>query len=209
MIEAVKDLLSAAGALATGHQQLLDRVCAIVRPHGVDVLELQPTFEGSWLLRVRLIGGVVAATANVCDPPPLVGVPLAPPDPPYLSPARTSPPFVGDGTSDLMAMIVAADSGVRLPPARDVRGTGEWPLLSEDGRLTMLAGTIAGDAFLSLQHLGFGADAERISAATAQAREQYRTEVTRAGVADQRADAYLEAFEAAAARARLQILDEG
>jgi hypothetical protein len=207
MMETVDDLLNAAASLVRGHDQLLDRVRAVVRPYGVEVLELHSAGEGSWLLRVAFRGVAGAQEAGV--PGPAGRVPLAPPDPPYISPARMSPPFVGDGASDLMAMIGAADSGVRLPPTGGGNEAGDWPLLSDDERLTMLAGTIAGDAFLSLQHLGFGADADRISSATAHAREQYRTEVARAGVPAPQADAYLDAFEAAAARARLQILDEG
>lgn len=207
MMETVDELLNAAAALVRGHDQLLDRVRAVVRPYGVEVLELHSAGEGSWLLRVVFRGVAGAQESGVQDASGRV--PLAPPDPPYTSPARTSLPFVGNGTLDLMAMIDAADSGVRLPPAGRGNQGCDWPLLPDDERLKMLAGTIAGDAFLSLQHLGCGADAERISSATAHAREQYRTEVARAGVPAPQAGAYLDAFDAAAARARLQILDEG
>jgi hypothetical protein len=169
---------------------------------GVEVLSLQPGEAADvWDLRVRIPTPTVrhapthAPAATVDDEPE-----------PFVSPARHAEPFVGDGTVDLPRLIAASDPRVRVPPRGTRLGDSPPPLDAEE-RLRMLAGTIAGDALLSLQHQGRERDGAAVRDALGRAREHYAREVERAGGGT--GAELLARFDAAADGARRQLVGVG
>lgn len=193
--------LSAQFALARDvRTELLRLLTALGATCGLEVLRLQPGEAADvWDLRLRVLGPAVrhgAAAAEVEDEPE-----------PFVSPAREAEPFVGDGTTDLPRLIAASDARVRIPPRGRGAPGSPPPALGAEERLRMLAGTIAGDALLSLQHQGRERDDAAVRDALARAREHYAREVERAG--GRAGEGLLAGFGAAAERARGELLGVG
>jgi hypothetical protein len=158
---------------------------------GVEVLRLRPGEEADvWELRLRIPSAAVGA-ATTTTVPSGEGE-----EEPFVSPARDAEPFVGDGTADLLRLIAASDPRVRIPP-RGRFSEAAPPPLGAGERLRMLAGTIAGDAVLSLQHQGRERDGAAVRDALARAREHYAREVERTGGPEE----LVAGFDAAAERA--------
>jgi hypothetical protein len=167
---------------------------------GVEVIRLQPAEVADvWDLRLRVSAPAIRQTATAAE----VEDELEP----FISPARDAAPFVGDGTADLPRLIAASDPRVRIPP-RGGRAPGlPPPPLGAEERLRMLAGTIAGDALLSLQHQGRDRDGAAVRDALARAREHYACEVERAG--GRAGEDLLAGFDRAAERARGELVGAG
>jgi hypothetical protein len=177
----IADLVRLAASYDAGHRVLLDHARRLAALHGVEVLDVRSTGEdGTLEVRVRL-------SAWKTDPP---AQPLGdtadhrtialPPEPPFVSPVRASAPFEGDGTTDVPRFIREADPVVIIPPRHAPAGI--FPVaLGPEERVRMLAGTIAGDVLLSLEHQGRHLDAAAVDGALLVGRDQYAGEVERAG----------------------------
>lgn len=203
MSEELLSRLSAQFALARGvRTELLRLLGELGATCGLEVLRLQPGEAADvWDLRVRVLGLAVprgAAAAEVEDEPEPA---------PFVSPACEAEPFVGDGTVDLPRLIAASDARVRVPPRGRRAPRVPPPPLGAEERLRMLAGTIAGDALLSLQHQGRERDDAAVRDALARAREHYAREVERAG--GRAGEELLADFNAAAERARGELVGAG
>ncbi len=168
---------------------------------GVEILSLLPgDAADEWDVRFRIPPPTVRH-APTAPQAPLVIVDV----PDFVSPARDAEPFVGDGTLDLARLIAASDPRVRVPPRGWSLGDSSAPLGAEE-RLRMLAGTIAGDALLSLLHQGRERDEAAVRDALARAREHYSREVERAGGGGEE---FLAGFDATAERARGALVGVG
>jgi hypothetical protein len=168
--------------------------------HGFEVLWLRPGDEPDiWDVRIRVSALAALPSFEDAAPPRVEAV-----SPPFMSPAREAEPFVGDGTNDLPRLIAASDRRVVIPRRGAAAPGRPPPPLEERVRLRMLAGTIAGDALLSLQHQGREGDETAVQSALARARQHYAAEVERAGRPVE--DTVLSHFDAAAARAARDLL---
>jgi hypothetical protein len=195
------ELADLAGACTAAHQTLLERVSTVAAEHGLEVLHIGPAPDGAWDLRVRPLPA--GALPPAFEEPGGRRIPDRPPEPPFLSPVRASVPFDGNGTGELLTFLANADRAVCVPaPGPGRRGALPW--LSDEERLRMLPGTIAGDALLSLQHQGLHGDPAAVAAALAQGREHFSAEVSRAGV--EGPAEFLSLYDEAAALARHRVL---
>jgi hypothetical protein len=171
---------------------------------GVEVLRFEPGEAADvWDLRLRIStpsvghGGCASTTGAEPESEPET----------FVSPARDAEPFVGDGTADLPRLIAASDPRVRVPPRGGHAPGAPPPPLGAEERLRMLAGTIAGDALLSLQHQGRERDGLAVRDALARAREHYAREIERAGGGA--GEELLARFDAAAEQARRELVGVG
>lgn len=181
------ELIELAGTLRPAHEELLERVRAFGRALGIEVLDLRPAaLGGAWEVCVRPLPVPGSAPGDPApsspgEPEPVrAGRSIRPP--PFLSPVRESAPFDGDGTDDILRFIAEADPGTRVPARGGPAPGAVVRVLSAGERAGMLAGTIAGDALLSLQHRGLSRDPAEVDGVLVHAREQYLTEVGRCGV---------------------------
>jgi hypothetical protein len=197
----IAELADLAAACTAAHRMLLERVSTVAAAHGLEVLHVGPAPDGAWDLRVRPL--LAPPLPVPVAEPRGRRIPDRPPEPPFRSPVRDSVPFEGDGTGELLTFLAAADRTVCVP-APGPGGAGALPWLSDEERLRMLPGTIAGDALLSLQHQGLHEDPAAVEAALAQGREHFAAEVSRAGI--EGAAEFLSLYDDAAALARRQIL---
>lgn len=172
---------AATEASATLFSDLREELAATL---GIELLDLRSrAADGTWVMICRF---APADTGGASAQVPATGsasietwaIP-EPPDPPFVSPVLSSPPFEGDGSNDLLRFIEEADPSVSVPA---VGPRGELPpLLTAEERARMLASTIAGDVVLALMHEGGADDPQRLGAALDAGWERYTTEVRRLG----------------------------
>lgn len=198
--EHLAEIAALARAVVPTHAALLDRARALGALVAVEVLDLRPGADGVWELRIRPLASAVYGVPEPGLPAVADRAPCHPPDPPFTSPVRVSVPFHGDGSTEISRFIAEADPVVRVP-ARGGGPVGELVRLSDDERLRMLPGTIAGDALLSLQHQGLHNDPAAVEQALRCGREHFAAEVSRSGTRVPAED-FLRLYDGAAAVAR-------
>lgn len=172
----LKELESLADGVMARSAAFLERARDVAADHGVDLLDAACDAGGVWTLQLRLIPS--QTLVEVAEPASLPAEEIDESGLLFVSPVRTSAPFVGDDSGDLRAMLEAADESVIVPPL-PADPSRHLPWLSDDERLDLLAPAIVGDAMLSLQHLGLDTDETRYAAALADGRTLYRSEVER------------------------------
>lgn len=198
---ATGELVALGEAFASMRQAFFERAREVALQHGIELLEIAPVAGGAWDLRVRWVGAAVA------EPAPrnarFRGMPFGAPDPPFVSPVPDSEPFRGDGSSDFMGLLAAADTSVCVTPW-PASGGGDTPWLSDVERLDLLPVAIVGDAMLSLQHRGLHENPGEVANALAHGRALYEGEVVRVFGDDHVAERMM-LFDAAAADAGRQL----
>ena len=199
----ISELNRLAATLEAGHRALLEHARRIAEPHGWEVLDVRTAGEDGMLeVRVRIPGRIAESPARAGNATGLRTVAAAgPPEPAFVSPVRTSAPFDGDGTTDVLRFIAEADPVV-IVPGREAQG--DPVALRPEERVRMLAGTIAGDVLLSLEHQGRLLDADAVAAGLRQGRDHYGAEIERAGLGGAGQEWFAH-YDSAAASVRRQL----